>query len=60
MTSGNSRRSSALIRAQGKYAKKRVIKSVSFNAETEADLLEIVERIEDFSAWVKEKLRESK
>lgn len=60
MTSGNSRRSSALIRAQEKYAKKRVIKSVSFNAETEADLLEIVERIEDFSAWVKEKLRESK
>lgn len=60
MTSGNSRRSSALIRAQEKYTKKRVIKSVSFNAETEADLLEIVERIEDFSAWVKEKLRESK
>lgn len=60
MTSGNSRRSPALIRAQEKYAKKRVIKSVSFNAETEADLLEIVERIEDFSAWVKEKLRESK
>ena len=60
MTSGNSRRSSALIRAQEKYEKRRVIKSVSFNAETEADLLEIVERIEDFSAWVKEKLKESK
>ena len=60
MTSGNSRRSNALIRAQAKYAKKRVIKPVSFNAETEADLLEIVARIEDFSAWVKEKLRESK
>nr|DAN84290.1 MAG TPA: hypothetical protein [Caudoviricetes sp.] len=60
MTSGNSRRSHALIRAQEKYAKKRVIKPVSFNAETEADLLEIVARIEDFSAWVKEKLKESK
>lgn len=59
MTSGNSRRSHALIRAQEKYEKKRVIKSVSFNADTEADLLEIVERIEDFSAWVKEKLKES-
>lgn len=38
-------------------AAKRTIKNVSFNNETEADLLAIANKI-DFSQWVKEKLRQ--
>ena len=36
---------------------KRVIKKVSFNRETERDILEIANNL-DFSHWVKEKIRE--
>ncbi|WP_301818283.1 MULTISPECIES: hypothetical protein [Neisseria] len=36
---------------------KRVIKKVSFNRETERDILEIANNL-DFSQWVKEKIRE--
>lgn len=36
---------------------KRVIKKVSFNRETERDILEIANNL-DFSKWVKEKIRE--
>lgn len=38
-------------------AAKRTIKNVSFNNETENDLLEFTHKI-DFSQWVKEKIRE--
>lgn len=38
-------------------AAKRTIKNVSFNNETEKDLLEFANKI-DFSLWVKEKIRE--
>ncbi|WP_274571576.1 hypothetical protein [Neisseria leonii] len=37
-------------------AAKRTIKNVSFNNETEKDLLEYANKI-DFSQWVKEKIR---
>lgn len=40
-----------------RYETKRTIKNVSFNNETEADLLAIANQI-DFSQWVKEKLRQ--
>lgn len=36
---------------------KRTTKKVSFNLETEKDILEIANNL-DFSQWVKEKLRE--
>ena len=36
---------------------KRVIKKVSFNRETERDILEIANNL-DFSQWVKEKIHE--
>ncbi len=42
---------------QRKYEQKRVLKRVSFNLETEADLLELANSM-DFSQWVKEQLRE--
>lgn len=38
-------------------AAKRTIKNVSFNNETEKDLLEYANKI-DFSQWVKDKIRE--
>lgn len=46
----------ALKKAQQKYALKRVNKSVSFNSETEQDLIEFSEQL-DFSNWVKAKIR---
>lgn len=39
-------------------AAKRTIKNVSFNNETEKDLLEYANKI-DFSQWVKDKIREA-
>ncbi|WP_095501883.1 MULTISPECIES: hypothetical protein [Neisseria] len=36
---------------------KRTTKKVSFNLETEKDILDVANNI-DFSQWVKEKLRE--
>lgn len=40
------------------YEKKRRIKTVSFNLETEGDLLAFVENLPDFSKWVKDKANE--
>ena len=42
---------------QKRYAKKRVLKHVSFNLETDKELLDEVKKL-DFSQWVKEKLLE--
>ncbi|MDK4527262.1 hypothetical protein QG034_10465 [Kingella kingae] len=39
-----------------RYEAKRVIKKVSFNSETEKDLLDISQKI-DFSQWVKDKMK---
>lgn len=46
-------------RAQSRkrYEDKRIFKKVSFNTETDAELLEVVKNL-DFSQWVKDKLRE--
>lgn len=42
-----------------KYEKKsRKVKSISFNRETEADILYFVENKKDFSSWVKNKILE--
>lgn len=42
---------------QRKYETKRVFKKVSFNTETETDLLNATKNI-DFSQWVKSMIRE--
>lgn len=42
---------------QKKYEKKRLLKHVSFNTETEQELLDFVKSVE-FSQWVKKKIRE--
>lgn len=42
-----------------KYESKRQVKRVSFNTDTEPDLLSAANSIPDFSKWVKEKLRET-
>ncbi len=47
-------------RADARYRQKRVQKTVSFNSETEADLLEYAGQVIDFSGWVKQKLAEEK
>ena len=39
------------------YEKKRVHRPISFNTETESDLLEHSRKL-DFSQWVKNKLKE--
>ncbi|MBF0803360.1 MULTISPECIES: hypothetical protein [unclassified Neisseria] len=46
-----------MVEYRKRAAAKRTIKNVSFNKETEKDLLEYANKI-DFSQWVKEKLRE--
>lgn len=52
--------SEALHKAQAKYDKtKRQVKKVSFNIETEKDLLEFANSV-DFSNWVKQKIKEEK
>ena len=45
-------------KARAKYDKKRKIMGVSFNLETEQELLEKAKAMPDFSGWVKAKLRE--
>lgn len=45
-------------KANTKYEEKRISKRVSFNTETEKDLLEKAEKIQDFSKWVKSKIKE--
>ena len=49
--------SEALQKAQAKYETKRQIKKVSFNSETEKDLLEFATSV-NFSEWVKKKIKE--
>lgn len=43
--------------ARERYETKRKIKPVSFNTETEADLLEYANSL-DFSEWTKQKLKQ--
>ena len=49
---------SALDRAREKYEGKRKRKFASFNTETEADILEYADNMNDFSGWGKQQLRE--
>ena len=47
------------IAINAKYEKQsRKVKSISFNRESEADLLHVVENQKDFSNWVKSKILE--
>ena len=48
--------SKALKKAQKKYEKKRVIKKVSFNQETEKELIQFAESV-NFSVWVKNQIK---
>ena len=50
--------SDALQKAQDRYEKKRQVKRVSFNIETEKELLEFANSM-DFSSWVKQKISEA-
>lgn len=50
--------SEAQKKANSKYEEKRKIKKVSFNAETEKELLDFANSV-DFSNWVKQKIKES-
>lgn len=46
-------------RASRKYQKNNIImKNVSFNKRTDTDLVEYIETVDNFSAFVKEILRE--
>ncbi|MCH7391805.1 hypothetical protein [Acinetobacter dispersus] len=49
--------SEAQKKARIKHESKRQIKKVSFNTETEKELLEFANSI-DFSTWVKEKIKD--
>ncbi|WP_455038225.1 hypothetical protein [Kingella denitrificans] len=49
----------ALQRARAKYAAKSTNKTVSFNRDTEQDLLDFVQSLPNFGSWVKDKIRES-
>lgn len=50
--------SEAQLKANQQYEKKRKIKRASFNLETEGDLYEFADGLEDFSAFVKDYIRE--
>ena len=50
--------SNAQKKAQKKYEKKRVIKKVSFNQETEKDLIQFAESV-NFSLWVKNQIKKN-
>ncbi len=50
--------SDALQKAQERYENKRQVKRVSFNIETEKELLEFANSM-DFSSWVKQKISEA-
>ena len=50
--------SDALQKAQERYENKRQVKRVSFNIETEKELLEFANSV-DFSSWVKQKISEA-
>lgn len=47
----------ALDKARRKYDDKRQIKKVSFNPDTENELLEFANSV-NFSEWVKQKIKE--
>ena len=51
-------RSDALQKAQERYENKRQVKRVSFNIETEKELLQFANSV-DFSRWVKQKITEA-
>ena len=46
-------------RARAKYAKKCTNKTVFFKNEEDKDILQFAESLPNFSAWVKDKIRES-
>ena len=50
--------SDALQKAQERYENKRQVKRVSFNIETEKELLQFANSV-DFSSWVKQKISEA-
>ena len=54
-----SNRTEAHREADSRYADKRHVKRVSFNTETESDLIAKTEKIPNFSEWVKTKLQEA-
>lgn len=43
---------------KARYESKRVAKAVSFNRDTDADLLAVANALPDFSGWVKQQLRQ--
>jgi len=45
--------------ADSRYADKRHVKRVSFNTETESELIAKMDKIPNFSEWVKTKLQEA-
>lgn len=47
----------AVKKAKKTYEDKRARKFISFNTETESDLLKFADSVE-FSTWVKEKIKE--
>ena len=48
--------STALDKAREKYDEKRKIKKVSFNTETEKDILDFANSV-NFSEWFKQKIK---
>ena len=52
------KRTEAHREADSRYTDKRYVKRVSFNVETEQLLIAKVDKIENFSEWVKDKLRQ--
>lgn len=46
-------------KARAKYAKKCTNKTVFFKNEEDKDILRFAESLPNFSAWVKDKIRES-
>ncbi len=44
-------------RARAKYAAKSVNKTVSFNRDTEQDLLDFAQSLPNFGVWVKEQIK---
>ena len=54
-----SNRTEAHREADSRYADKRHVKRVSFNTETESELIAKMDKIPNFSEWVKTKLQEA-
>ena len=50
------KRTSSHREADSRYTAKRYVKNVSFNTEKESDLIAKVDKIENFSEWVKKQL----